>query len=63
MTSIKHKYSRSVEKHMLASKKVWGLILSQGVPLFCCPVLIDTSFMQKLQGKTQIQNTGGTLEM
>ena len=33
---------------MLANLKVWGSILSQGVPLFCCPVLIYTSFYTEI---------------
>ena len=44
MSYIKHEYKSSVERHMLADQKVWGSILSQGVPRFCCPVLNDTSF-------------------
>ena len=54
MSSIKHKYNSPVEKHVLANQKVWGLILSQGVPLFCCLVLIDTSFYTEITRK----NTG-----
>ena len=47
MSSIKHEYNSSVERHVLANQKFWGSILSQGVPLFCCPVLIDTSLYTK----------------
>ena len=39
---------------MLDNQKVWGL--SQGVPLFCCPILIDTSFYTEITG----ENTGDT---
>ena len=41
-------YNSSVERHMLANQKVWGSILSQGVPLFSCPVLIDTTFYTEI---------------
>ena len=51
MSSIKHKYNSSVERHMLANQKVWGSILSQGVPLFCCPVLSDMSFYTEITRK------------
>ena len=44
MSSIKHEYNSSVERHMLGNQKVWGSILSQGEPLFCCPVLIYMIF-------------------
>ena len=44
MYSIKHEYNSSVERHMLDNLKVSGSILSQGEPLFCCPVLIYMSF-------------------
>ena len=37
---------------MLAIQKVWGSILSQEVPLLCCPVLIDTSFYTEIARKT-----------
>ena len=47
MSLIKHEYNSSVERHMLANQKVWGLILSQGVPLPCCPVLIDTEITRE----------------
>ena len=48
---------------MLANQKVWGSIQSNGRPFLICPVLIDTSFTQTVQGKTRITNTGGTREM
>ena len=48
MSSIKQEYNSSVERHMLANQTVWGSILIQGVPLFCCPVLIDTSFYTEI---------------
>ena len=52
MSSIKHEYNSSVERHTLANQKVWHSILSQRVPLLHCPVLIDTSFYTEIQGKT-----------
>ena len=48
MSSIEHKNNSSVERHMPANQKVWGSILSQGVPLFYCSVLIDTSFYTEI---------------
>ena len=48
---------------MLANQKVWGSILSQGVPLFCCPIQIDTSFYTEITSQNTSQNTGGTREM
>ena len=36
---------------MLTNHKVWGSILSQGVPLFGCPVLVDTSFYTEITRK------------
>ena len=43
---------------MLANQKVWGSILSQGVPLFCCPVLIDTSFYTEITRKNTSSKHG-----
>ena len=43
---------------MLANQKVWGSILSQGVPLFCCPVLIDTSFITEITRKIMSSKHG-----
>ena len=64
MSPIKQEYNSSMEKHiMLANQKVWVSIPSQGMPFLFCPVLIYTSFTQKLLGKTQVKNTGGTQEM
>ena len=63
MSPIKKEYNSSVERQMLANQKVWGSIPSQGMPFSFCPVLIETSFTQTLQGKTQVQNTGGTQEL
>ena len=63
MSPIKQEYNSSVERHMLANQKVWGSIPRHGRPFFFCPVLIDTSFTQKLQGKTRVKNMGGTWEM
>ena len=40
---MKHKLNSSVERHMLANQKVWGLILGQGV-IFYFPLGIYTSF-------------------
>ena len=50
MSPNKQENNSSVERHMLANHQVWGSILSQGVPLFCCPVLIDTSFYTEITG-------------
>ena len=33
---------------MLGNQKIWGLIISQGVPFLCCPVLIYTSFYTEI---------------
>ena len=63
MSPIKQEYNSSVERHMLADQKVCGSIPSQGMPFLFCPVLIYTSFTQKLQGKTRVKNMGGTQEM
>ena len=63
MSQIKQEYNSSVERHVLANQKVWGSIPSQGMPFLFCPVLIYTSFTQKLQGKTRVKNMGGTREM
>ena len=63
MSPIKQEYNSSVERHMLANQKVWGSILSQGMPFLFCPVLIYTSFTLKLQGKTRVKNMGDTREM
>ena len=53
MSPIKQEYNSSMERHiMLANQKVWGSIPSQGMPFLFCPVLIYTSFTQKLLGKT-----------
>ena len=46
MSSIKHKYDSSVERHM-----VWGLILTQVVLRFCCPVRIHTRFYTDITGE------------
>ena len=51
MFSIQHKYTSSVERHMLAYLKVRGSILGQGEPSFCCDVRIYTSLYT--------ENTGG----
>ena len=56
MSPIKQEYKSSVETHMFANQKVWGSILSQGMPSLFCPVLIDTSFTPKLQGKTHVKH-------
>ena len=63
MSPIKQVCNSSVERHMLANQKVGGSIPSQGVPFLFCAVLIYTSFTQKLRGKTQVKNKGGTREM
>ena len=57
MSRIKQEYNSSVERHMLVNQKVWGSIPSQGMPFLFCPVLIYTSFTQKIQGKTRVKNT------
>ena len=36
---------------MLDNSKVWGSILSQGVPLFCGTVLLDTGFYTEITRK------------
>ena len=51
MFSIKHEYTSSVEKHMLANQKVRGSILSQAVLSFCCPVRIYTSLYTEITRK------------
>ena len=48
MSTISHKYNRSIEKHLLADQKVWGSILSQAEPSFCFPVRIYTSFYTEI---------------
>ena len=63
MSRIKQEHNSSVERHLLANQKGWGSIPSHGRPFFICPVLIDMSFTQRLQGKTQVKNTGGTQGM
>ena len=63
MSPIKQEYNCSVVRHMLGNQKVWGSIPSQVMPVLFGPVLIYTSFTQKLQGKTHVKNTGGTREM
>ena len=63
MSPIKQEYNSLVERHMLANQKVWGSIIGQGMPFLFCYVLIYTSFTPKLQGKTRVNNTGGTREM
>ena len=54
MSSIKHEYSSSAERYMLANQKVWGLILSQGVHRFCCAVQIYMSFYTEITRETQV---------
>ena len=58
MSSIKYEYNSSVERHMLANKKVWGSRLSLGVALFCCPVLIDMSFHTEITRKNTSSKHG-----
>ena len=59
MSSIKQEYNSSVERHyMLANQKVWGSILSQGVPLFYFPVLIDMSFDTEITRKNTSSKHG-----
>ena len=55
MSPIKQEYNSSVERHLLANQKVWGSIQSQGMPFLFCPVLIYTSFTQKLLEKTRVK--------
>ena len=43
---------------MLGNPKVWGSILSHGVPLFCCPVLIDTRFYTEITRKNTSSKHG-----
>ena len=58
MSSIKHEYNSSVERHMLANQKVWVSIVNQGVPRFCCHVLIDTSFYTEITRKNTSSKHG-----
>ena len=58
MTSIKHEYTSSLEKHMFANHKVRGSILSQAAFSFCCPVRIYTSFYTEITR----ENTSSTHE-
>ena len=53
MFSIQHKYSSSVERHVLAHLKVRGSILSQAEPRFCCDVRIYTSFYTEITGENK----------
>ena len=63
MSSIKHEYTSSVVRHMLAYLKVRGLIPLVRQCLVCCDVRINTSFYPELKVKTQVQNTSGTREI
>ena len=51
MFSIQHKYTSSVERHMLAYLKVRGSILSRAEFSFCCNVRIYTSFYTEITGE------------
>ena len=59
---MKHKLNSSVERHMLANQKVWGLILGQGV-IFYFPLGIYTSFNTEITSKTGVENMRCTREM
>ena len=48
MSLIKHIYTSSVEKHMLANQKDRGSILSLAELSFCCPVQIYTTFYTEI---------------
>ena len=48
MSSIRHKYTSSVVRHMLAYLKVRGSIPSQAVLSFCCDLRINTSFYSEI---------------
>ena len=48
MSLIKHRYTSSVEKHMLANQKVSGSILRHAELSFCGPVRIYTSFYTEI---------------
>ena len=48
MSLIKHRYTSSVEKHMLANQKVSGSILRHAELSFCCPVRIYMSFYTEI---------------
>ena len=58
MSSIKHQYNSSVERHMLGNQKVWGLILSQVVPRFCCSVRIHASFYTEITRENTSSGNG-----
>ena len=60
---MKHEYTSSVERYLLANQKVRGSILGQGCTLFAFLYEFTRVFTQKLQGKTRVQNTRGTREM
>ena len=57
---MKHELTSSVERHMLVHQKVWDSILGQGSLFFVFIYEFTRVFTQKLQGKTQVQNTRGT---
>ena len=64
MSSIKHEYTSSVVRHMLAYLKVRGLIpLVRQCLVFVVMYESTRLFTQKLQVKTRVQNTRGTREM
>ena len=48
MSLIKHRYTSTVEKHILANQKVRGSILSQAGLSFCSPVRIYTTFYTEI---------------
>ena len=62
MPLMKHKYTSSGERHMVANQKVWGSILDS-VTFLLSFYEFTRVFTQKLQGKTRVQNTRGTREM
>ena len=56
MSSIRHKYTSSVVRHMLAYLKVRGSIPSQAVLSFCCDLRINTSFYSEITNERYTRN-------
>ena len=61
MSLIKHIYTSSVEKHVLANQKVRGSVRQSLV--FVVLYEFTRLFTQKSQGETRVKNTRGTPEM
>ena len=58
MSLIKHIYTSSVEKHVLANQKVRGSVRQSLV--FVVLYEFRRLFTQKSQGETRVKNTRGT---